>query len=284
MNSEIFLRRAKKSKFFLMGSAGVVLILFFAVLAPVICAYDPAVGSLADRNLTPQWLSGGLGGHILGCDAMGRDLLTRALYGGRISLFLSLIVVSFGLVLGSVLGLIAGTFGGMVDNVIMRVCEVFMAVPSLMLALCIVAVLGVNFSNLIIVMMITQWPRYTRLVRGNVLAIRESEYVRASQSLGAGKLRIIFTQILPNVVTPLIIQASQNIGSVILAESGLSYLGCGVPIPTPAWGSMISEGRQYLTSAPHLIIVPGIFLMITVLSFNFLGDGLRDILDPKNKD
>jgi len=153
-----------------------------------------------------------------------------------------------------------------------------------MLALCIVAIMGVNFENLIIVLLLTSWMGYTRLVRGSVLAIRNSEFVKASTLLGASRPRIMFTQVLPNVVTPLIIQASQHLGSVILTESGLSFLGCGVPLPTPAWGSMIAEGRKYLTIAPWPVIIPGVALMLTVLAFNFLGDGLRDCLDPKNKD
>ncbi len=175
-------------------------------------------------------------------------------------------------------------FGGKVDMIIMRICDIFLAVPSLILALCVVAILGVNFTNLIIVMLMTQWVKYARLVRGNVLAIRNSEYVHVSEVLGAGKFRIMITQVLPNVVNPLIIQASQNLGTVILAESGLSYLGCGVPLPTPAWGSMISDGRAYIAQAPWIVFAPGVALMLTVLCFNFLGDGLRDVLDPRNKD
>ncbi|MGM9522265.1 MAG: ABC transporter permease [Oscillospiraceae bacterium] len=284
MSAEVFFRRAKKSKFFLLGAIGVIILLIVILLVPYLLPYDYATGELKDRNLKPEWFSNGLKGHILGCDALGRDVLARAIYGGRISMFIAVVVVAANLIIGTVMGLIAGTLGGKVDNVIMRICEIFQAVPGLMLALCIVAVIGVNFSNLIIVMLITGWSRFTRLVRGSVLSIRNMEYVKASKALGGHQPHIIFTQILPNVVTPLIILASQSIGSTILSESGLSYLGCGVPVPTPAWGSMISEGRQYLTTAPWLIIVPGVFLMFTVLSFNFLGDGLRDILDPKNKD
>ena len=284
MNRKTLLRRMRKSKFFVMGCTGVAVMVLIAVFASFLAPHSATTSDLSLRLLSPEWFANGLSGYILGCDPLGRDVLSRVLVGTRTSLVISITVVSLSLVFGTVLGLIAGMFGGKIDIIIMRICEIFMAVPSLMLALCIVAVLGVNFSNLIIVMLLTQWPRYTRLVRGNVLSIRNTEYVHASRVLGAGRFRIMFTQVLPNVVTPLIIQASQNLGSVILAESGLSYLGCGVPVPTPAWGGMISDGRQYITTAPWIVIAPGIALMLTVLSFNFLGDGLRDVLDPKNKD
>lgn len=166
---------------------------------------------------------------------------------------------------------------------IMRLCDILMATPGLLLAVCVVAVLGSNFVNLIIVLSITGWVRYARLVRGNVLAIRNSEYIQASRVLGAGNAHIILTQVLPNITTPLIIQASQQFGNVILIEAGMSFLGVGVPISTPSWGGMISAGREYIATAPWVVIAPGVALMITVLAFNFLGDGLRDVLDPKNK-
>ena len=284
MSFQIVWRRMKKSKFFLIGSISTLLIVLIVLIGPEIVPYDYETPDFANKNLAPQWFSDGLSGHILGCDPLGRDLFARVLYGGRISFLISIVVVVFSLVLGTILGLTAGFFGGAVDMVITRICEIFMAVPPLMLALCVVAIMGVNFTNLIIVMLITSWTGYTRLVRGNVLSIRNSEYVKASTLLGASRARIMFTQILPNVVTPLIIQASQQLGGVILIESSLSYLGCGVPLPTPAWGSMIADGRKYLTNAPWIVIVPGVALMVSVLAFNFLGDGLRDCLDPKSKD
>ncbi len=284
MSIATFLRRAKKSRFLIFGLIGLIILLLMVLVFPHFLIYEYDVPDLRSKNLAPQWFSQGLSGHVLGCDPLGRDIVSRTLYGGRVSLFISVVVVSVSLVIGTLLGLISGMFGGWVDVIIMRITEIFMAVPALMLALCVVAVLGVNFSNLIVVMLLTSWCGYTRLVRGSVMAIRNSEYVRASQVMGAGKFRIMLTQILPNVVTPIIIQGSQHMGTVILAESGLSFLGCGVPVPTPAWGSMIADGRQYLGTAPWIVIVPGIALMFTVLTFNFLGDGLRDCLDPRNKD
>ena len=284
MNRKTLLRRMRKSKFFILGVAGLTIIIAISLISPLIVAHDAYTSDLMYRLKAPEWFALGWSGNILGCDALGRDVLTRVLIGSRASLLISVSVVVSSLISGTVLGLIAGMFGGMVDTVIMRIYEIFTSVPSVILALCIVAVLGPSFVNLIIVLMITGWARYARLVRGNVLAIRNSEYVRASMVQGAGKFRIMFTQVLPNVVTPLIIQASQHLGTVILAESGLSYLGCGVPVSVPAWGSMISDGREYIASAPWVVIAPGIALMLTILSFNFLGDGLRDVLDPKNKD
>ncbi len=279
MSFKIFFRRAKKSTFLKLGICGFLILLMLLFIAYPLMPYDWAGIDFANKNLAPFKDMK----HIFGCDSLGRDILTRCLYGGRISLLLSISVVVFSVVIGTLLGLTAGMFGGWADIIIMRITEIVMSVPGLMLALCVVAVLGVNFTNLIIVMLITSWTGYCRLVRGQVMAIRNSEYVKASTVLGAKRFSIMVKQILPNCVTPIIIQASQNLGSVILMESGMSYLGCGVPLPTPAWGSMISDGRQYLTVAPWITIVPGIFLMFTVLSFNFLGDGLRDCLDPKNK-
>lgn len=284
MSFKIFFRRARKSRFIQLGLLGLVILLVSILFFSQIMPYDWATPDFSVKNLAPRWLKDGWDGHILGADSLGRDILTRMLYGGRYSLLISVVVVSSSVVVGTVLGLAAGMFGGWVDIIIMRITEIFMAVPSIMLALCVVAVLGVNFTNLIFVMLLTSWTGYTRLVRGSVMSIRGSEYVKASQVMGAGNIRIMFKQILPNCITPIIINASQNMGSVILAESGLSYLGCGVPLPIPAWGSMISDGRQYLTVAPWIVIAPGAALMFTVLTFNFLGDGLRDCLDPRNKD
>ena len=284
MNRKTLLRRMKKSFFFKAGLIGILLIILISLTCPLWIPHDVMMTDLALRLAPPEGFAGGFDGHILGCDALGRDVLSRVLIGSRASLLISLVVVTGSVIFGTLLGLIAGMFGGKVEMVIMRICDIFLAIPSLILALCVVAIVGVNFTNLILVMLMTQWVKYTRLVRSNVLAIRDSDYVHASQVLGAGKFRIMITQVLPNVVNPLIIQASQNLGTVILAESGLSYLGCGVPLPTPAWGSMISDGRDYIAQAPWIVIAPGVALMLTVLCFNFLGDGLRDVLDPRNKD
>ena len=215
---------------------------------------------------------------------MGRDVLTRVLIGGRASLLISFSVVIFSTIMGVVLGLMAGYYGGIADTIIMRFCDIMMATPALLLAVCVVAVLGSDYSNLILVLILTNWVMIARVVRGVVLTIRSSDYVNAAKLMGASNAWIMASEVLPNTLTQVIISATQNLGVVILTEASMSYLGMGVPLPTPAWGTMLSDGREYISTAPWIVIVPGIVLMLTVLSFNFFGDGVRDILDPKNKD
>lgn len=284
MSRKILSRRMKKSKFFLIGGIGLIVIVLLCVLSPLYVQYDPLATDLTMRLTPPEGFRNGLSGHILGTDALGRDILTRLLLGGRASLFIAVSVVIPSALIGCVLGLISGYYAGVVDNVVMRFCDIMMATPALLLAICIVAVMGSTFFNLIITLIITSWVIGARVVRGTVLAIRESEYVQAAKVMGLSNLKIMVTEILPNVVTPLIINESQHFGAIILTEASMSFLGMGVPLPTPSWGTMISDGRAYIASAPWVVVVPGIALMLTVLFFNFLGDGLRDILDPKNKD
>lgn len=284
MNKKALFRRMKKSKFFLIGSIGLIVIILLCLLSPLYVQYDPLAPDLLMRLSPPEWFRNGIKGHILGTDALGRDILTRLLLGGRASLFIAFSVVLPSAAIGCILGMLSGYFSGVVDNVIMRFCDIMMATPSLLLAICIVAVMGSTFFNLIITLIITSWVIGARVVRGTVLALRESEYVQAAKVMGMSNTKIMFTEILPNVVTPLIINESQHFGAIILTEASMSFLGVGVPLPTPSWGSMISEGRSYIATAPWVVVVPGIALMLTVLFFNFLGDGLRDILDPKNKD
>lgn len=284
MNKKTMIRRMKKSKFFLIGGIGLMLIILLCLLSPLFVRFDPIESDLTMRLTPPEWFRNGLNGHILGTDALGRDILTRLLMGGRASLFIAFAVVIPSALIGCVLGLLSGYFSGKVDNVIMRFCDIMMATPSLLLAICIVAVMGSSFFNLIITLIITSWVIGARVVRGTVLAIRESEYVQAARVMGMSNLKIMVTEILPNVVTPLIINESQHFGAIILTEASMSFLGMGVPLPTPSWGTMISDGRQYIASAPWVVIVPGMALMLTVLFLNFLGDGFRDVLDPKNKD
>jgi ABC-type dipeptide/oligopeptide/nickel transport system permease subunit len=234
--------------------------------------------------MAPEWFSKGFSGHVFGCDALGRDVLARLLMGGRISLLISLSVVIITTVIGLILGLISGYYGGIVDMILMRICDIMMSIPALLLAVCVVAVMGGSVPNLIVVLSLTGWIMMNRVVRSTSLSIRNTEFVKAARVLGMRDIRILFTEVLPNVVSPIIITGTQAFGGVILAEASMSFLGLGVPLPTPSWGTMISDGREYIAAAPWVVIVPGILLMLTVLSINFIGDGLNDIFNPKNED
>ena len=284
MDKKEIWRRMRKSKFFMIGAFLAIFIVAVALIAPVIIAHDPYTSALKLRLTKPQGLSNGWNGYIMGTDAQGRDILTRLMIGSRVSMQIAFATVISTAILGTILGVIAGYYGGAVDNIIMRISDVQSAIPALILAIAVMAVLGTNIINLIIVLVLSRWINYTRIVRGSVMSIRNSEFVHASRILGASNFHIMFIQILPNVLTSLIIVASQQFGQTILTETALSFLGLGVPAPAPSWGGMISDGREYIATAPWVVVAPGIALMIAVLAFNFLGDGLRDVLDPKNKD
>jgi peptide/nickel transport system permease protein len=274
----------RKSYFFVIGSILVFLIIATSILSPYIAPYDPVKSDLVMRLHEPDWFSKGWKGHILGTDPLGQDILSRLMVGSRVSLKISFSVVIATALIGTVLGIIAGFFGGVADTVIMRISDIQVSIPPMVLAIAVMAVLGNSTLNLILVLVFTRWVQYARVVRGNVMMIRNSEFIHASTVLGSSKFRIMFTQILPNVLTALIIVMSQEFGRTILTESSLSFLGLGVPPPAPSWGVMIADGREYLSTAPWVVIAPGIALMIAMLAFNFLGDGVRDVLDPKNKD
>ena len=284
MKAKDLFRKMRKDREFMIGSIGIIIIVLACVLAPLYCVHDPEVSNLAMRLKAPDWFSKGWNGYILGCDPLGRDVLTRVLMGGRVSLFVAFSVVAITCIVGAAVGLVSGYYGGMVDMIISRLGDIFMSIPQLLLAICIVAVLGTSFFNLITTMVITSWVIAARVIRGQVLSCKNSDFIRAEKVLGASGPRILFNQILPNTLTPLIINETQHFGGVIMAEAAMSFLGLGIPYPTPSWGTMIADGREYITRAPWVVMVPGIALMLTVLSFNFFGDGLRDILDPKNKD
>lgn len=281
MDKKFLLSRMRRSKFFLIGGIGVCLILLLAFLSPLFVQYDVITSVLKDRFLPPEYFKNGFSGHILGTDQLGRDILTRILLGARLSFTIAVISVGLSALIGTILGIIAGYFGGAVDKVIMRACDVFLSIPSLVLAIAVMAVLGASIVNLVFVMVISRWVQYARLMRNNVMIMRNKEFVLASKALGANNVRIMFKQIFVNITTPLIILLSQQIGQMILMESSLSFLNMGIQPPLPSWGSMISNGRSYIASYPWVVVAPGIALMITILSFNFLGDGLRDVLDPK---
>jgi peptide/nickel transport system permease protein len=240
--------------------------------------FDPSSQQLALR------LTGPSATHWFGLDELGRDILTRVLVGARVSWMVGLVVVGVSTTVGAALGSVAGYFGGRVDDAISRVMDVLMAFPGLLLAIALVAVLGPSLTNVVVALTTIGWVGYARLVRGQVLRAREFEYVQAARALGASTPRLLVRHIVPTALPALSVQATLGMGGAILAEASLSFLGLGVQPPTPSWGTMLSYGRVHLLDAPHLTIFPGIAIALLVLGFNFLGDGLRDALDPSSKE
>lgn len=281
MNKGILLRRMRRNPFFMIGLFLAVLVLVVCFASPLFLKYDPEKPSLKERFMAPEGLKNGLEGHVFGTDQLGRDMFARLLRGGTASLLIAAAAVFLQFLVGGALGIIAGYIGGWVDKVIMRACDVFLAIPNIILAIAVMSVMGTSVLNLVAVLTISGWVRYCKVVRNNVMVVKKQEFVSASKVLGASGFHIMFKQILPNVTTPIIILASSRFGNAILVEAALSFLNLGIPAPTPSWGNMISDGRSYLSIYPWMVFVPGIALMITVLAFNFLGDGLRDVLDPK---
>ena len=249
-----------------------------AALAQVITQYDPIIINPPDR------LQGPSSEHWLGTDPFGRDLYTRLVYGARISLPVGLIAVVISAVFGIALGLVSGYYGRLVDGIIMRLIDIMLAFPGILLALVVVAVLGPNLRNVMIAVGIGGIPRYTRLVRGSVLASRELLYVEAARVIGVPDRTLMFRHILPNVVAPAVVLSTLSVGTAILSAAGLSFLGLGAQPPEPEWGAMLADGRQFLRTSPWVTTVPGVAIMLTVLSVNLFGDGLRDVLDPRTHD
>lgn len=285
MKFTTILRKMRKSSLFMIGFWLLVLILLISATSSLWVQWDSTASSLLERLKVPDWFgNNGLKGHPFGTDPLGRDILTRLLEGGWVSLKITFIVTAISMTIGAVVGLITGYFGGIIDMVVMRICDVLLAIPQLMLAICVVAVLGTSMVNLIFTLTATGWVATARLVRSAVLNMKHKEFISASKVIGASTSRILWKEMFPNTITQLMIAASGHFGGTILVETNLSYLGMGVPVPTPSWGNMISDGRQYLASAPWVVIVPGVALMLTVLAFSFMGDGIRDVFDPKNKD
>jgi peptide/nickel transport system permease protein len=262
-----------------LAAAGIVLVVIFTVLAifaPWIAPHDPA-----EINL-PARLSGPSAAHWLGTDELGRDMLSRIVYGARISMLVGSSVVTVALILGLIVGCIAGYYGGRVDRIInIVIMNAFLSFPGILLAIAFVAFLGPGIFNLILALSIGGWVGYARLVRAQVLATREREFVEAARALGASDWRVITRHILPNMIQPVIVQAAIGMAGAILAEATMSFLGLGVPPPAASWGSMLNDGRAHLFDAPHLVLFPAIAVMLAVLSFNFIGDALRDYLDPR---
>lgn len=263
------------------GLLGLGIITFFIVaslLAPVVRPYDAS----RDRDLRAR-LEPPSAEHIFGTDELGRDLFTRVWYGGRISLRVGLIAVSFAVVIGTFLGLIAGYFGGWIDTIIVWLVDILLAFPGILLAIAIVATLGPSLTNALIAISITQIPIYVRLTRSVVLGVRESEYVQAAKSLGSKSPRIIFGHILPNSLSPLIVQLTLSVGTAILDVAALGFLGLGAQPPNPEWGIMIRDGYRQFLRAPWMSIFPGLAIFLSVVGFNLLGDAIRDVLDPRLK-
>ena len=272
-------RRLKKNKMAMVGLAIVVFLVLLAVFADFLFDYEQVV----IKQNTAIRLQGPSAEHWFGTDEFGRDILARLVHGGRISLVVGVIAVAIALVLGGTLGAISGFFGGKVDMIISRAMDILLAVPSLLLSITIVSALGPSIINLMIAIAVSSVPGYARIVRSSVMTVRDNEFVEAAKAIGANDAQIIASHILPNCLAPIIVQVSLKVASAILSTSGLSFLGLGVKAPTPEWGSMLSGGRAYLRNAPHLTVFPGLCIMLTILSMNLLGDGLRDALDPKLK-
>jgi peptide/nickel transport system permease protein len=257
------------------------LVVVAALAAPLLATTDPIEQDLSAALKPPFWRPDGSLEHPLGTDHLGRDVYSRVVYGARISLAISVLAALVGAVVGVAAGLAAGYLGGRLDLIVMRIVDLNLAFPLILLALAVVALLGASLKNLVIVMAITTWMIYARVVRGISLTLREQEFIQAVRALGARDARIIVRHILPNVAAPILVIWTLEVARVILMESALSFLGLGVPPPTPTWGRMLAEGRDYLTVAGWIAIFPGIAIMVTVLGINFLGDGLRDLLDPR---
>ncbi|MBI1764154.1 MAG: ABC transporter permease [Acidobacteria bacterium] len=270
-----------------LGKIGLVIItLFFlaALLAPVIAPYDPAAQLPLSRDLPTEERLKPSRAHWLGSDDLGRDVLSRILYGARISMRVGVTVVLISALIGVLIGAVSGFYGGWVDRLLSGfLFNVFMSFPSILLAIAMVAFLGPSLSNLILALSVIGWVGYARLMRGQVLKVREYDFVTAARALGANDLRLIVRHILPNAIQPLIVQASLGMAGAVLSEASLSFLGLGVPPPAASWGAMLNDARTFLTIAPHLLIFPGLAVMLTVLAFNFVGDGLREWLDPKQQ-
>jgi peptide/nickel transport system permease protein len=262
-----------------LAALGIILVLMFvlcATFAPWLSPHDPAQLNLTGRLLPPSHQ------HWFGTDELGRDILSRTIYGARISMVVAVSVVCLSLLVGVAAGLVSGFYGGLTDTVLnVYVNNAFLALPGILLAIAFVAFVGPGLLNLIFALSISGWVGYARLVRAQVMAVKEREFVEAARALGASDLRVLCIHILPNIVQPMLVQAAIGMAGAVLAEATLSFLGLGIPPPAPSWGSMLNDARSHLFDAPHLTVFPAIAVMLAVLSFNFIGDALRDLLDPR---
>ena len=264
----------------MLGLIVVILVIFIAIFGPYIVPYPEDAGLVTK---IAESFQGPSGAHILGMDELGRDILMRILWGARYSLFMSLLSIGFALVLGGMLGAIAGYFGGVVDNVIMRIMDILLSMPSMLLALTVVAALGTSTFNVVVAVGVSFIPTFARVLRSSVLQVKENEYIEAAKAVGANDFRIITKFVIPNSLAPIIVQGTLGVANAILTIASLSFVGLGVQPPTPEWGAMLSSARTYMREAWHITVFPGIAVMLAILSLNLMGDGLRDALDPKLK-
>ena len=271
-------RRFRKSKTAMLGLCLLIFVLCIAIFADVITPYENAISQSANR------LDGPSAAHIFGTDELGRDLFARIVHGSRYSLLIGVSTSVLALVIGGLLGAIAAYYGGWVDNIIMRLTDVVMTVPPILLSLAVVAALGGSLRNLLIAITISCVPSMLRLVRSVVLGVVDEDYIEAARSYGASDMRIILKYVIPNALGPIIVTTTMNVANMILSAAGLSFLSLGVQPPAPEWGALLSDAKTYMFTAPHLLYIPGIFIVIAALSFNLAGDGWRDALDPKLKD
>lgn len=270
-------RRFRKNKTAMLGLILLIIILCIAIFADLIVPYETAIIQTPDRKMPP------CAQHLFGTDELGRDLFARIIHGSRYSLAIGISTTIFSMIIGGLLGAISAYYGGWVDNIIMRITDIVMTVPPILLSLAVVAALGANLRNLLIAMTVSCVPSIIRMVRSVVLGVADEDYIEAARSYGASDMRIILKYIIPNALGPIIVTATMNVASMILSASGLSFLGMGVQPPSPEWGALLSSAETYMFDAPYLLYIPGIFIVISALSFNLAGDGLRDALDPKLK-
>jgi peptide/nickel transport system permease protein len=284
-------RMLRRHRLGVIGIAILAVVVFAAIFSPVLAPYDPAEGDIMQRLRCPALTScpvygtsntiNGSTDHLLGTDALGRDILSRLIYGARVSLIVGITAVLLGAGFGTAMGLFSGYYGGWLDTIIMRIGDVFLAFPYLLLAIAIVAVLGGGLANVIVVLAIATWVPYARITRGSVLSLKAQEFIVAARAIGVSDGSLLFKHLLPNVLTPIIVFATFAVAAAIIAEAGLSFLGLGVGSTRPTWGNMLADGRAYLSTAWWLATIPGLAIMLTVLSINLIGDWLRDALDPQ---
>ncbi|MDQ0185179.1 ABC transporter permease [Cytobacillus kochii] len=278
-----WLRLLLKSKTGTIGLLIVLLIIFIAIFAKLLAPHDPNQINAAMMLKPPAWVEGGVTDYILGTDNLGRDILSRIIYGSQISLVVGVASVILAGIIGIYIGLVSGFYGGFLDNILMRIVDSFLAIPTILFALVILTVFGPSAFTLIVVLGVTNWVQYARLIRGEVLSLKEREFVRAARSMGVRDHKIILKHLLPNVISPFIVISTLSVATTIILEASLSFLGLGIQPPTISWGGILSDGRDYVATSWWLAAFPGLAITITVLGMIFLGDWLRDVLDPREK-
>ena len=258
-----------------------VLVVLVAIFAPLIAPHDPEVGRLPNKLIPPMWQEGGTGEFPLGTDSLGRDIFTRILYGARVSLMVALLATGLAGVLGTIVGLLAGFYRGWVETILMRITDITLALPLMLMAIVLVALLGASLTNVLVVIVILLWPYYARQIRGEALAVSEEDFVDLARVAGVSNLRILWRHVLPNVMPTILVLVTLQVALIILLEASLSFLGVGIPPPTPAWGLMVADGREILVRAWWVSIIPGVAIFAVVLAANLFGDWVRDRFDPK---